>query len=162
MDGPPLGVRWHMIGHVQTNKARLLPGRFAMLHSLDSVRLIDALAKAMRGAETPLPVLVEVNVAREPQKTGCDPEALEEILARAVAVDGLALRGLMTMAPYTDDESVQRQTFAGLRALRERCASPELPLPELSMGMSGDYRAAVAEGATMIRLGTVLFGERPA
>lgn len=161
MDGPPLPVRWHMIGHVQTNKAKHLPGRFAMVHSVDSLRLVDALEKSLRNAETTLPMLVEVNVAREPQKTGCVPEAAEKILERAAGVRGLSPVGLMTMAPWTADETVQRRTFAALRALRDRYATPGMPLPELSMGMSSDYHAAVAEGATMVRLGTVLFGERP-
>lgn len=152
-------VRWHLIGHLQTNKAKFVPGRFAMVHSVDSIRVAGALAKAQRD-EGRLPVLVEVNVAGEEQKTGCDPAQLPELIERVAALPGLVLEGLMTMAPFTDDEAVQRRVFGTLRRLRDDLARPTLPLAELSMGMSGDYRSAVAEGATMVRLGTVLFGER--
>jgi len=159
-----LSVDWHLIGHVQTNKAKYVPGRFAMLHSLDSVRLADALQNALerRGAESEsLPVLVQVNAARESQKSGCDPDEVVELASHVAGLSRLRMRGLMTMAPFTEDETIQRRVFASVRKLREELASGGLDLPELSMGMSGDFRAAVAEGATILRLGTVLFGERP-
>lgn len=156
-----LPVRWHLIGHLQTNKARFVPGRFACVHSVDSTRVAEALGRAAAKAECPVRVLIQVNVAGEAQKSGCRPADAAGVLAAAAAWPGLAVDGLMTMAPFTADERVQRRTFAALRRLRDELASPAQPLPELSMGMSGDYAAAVAEGATMLRLGTVLFGERP-
>jgi pyridoxal phosphate enzyme (YggS family) len=155
-------VRWHLIGHLQTNKAKLVPGRFALVHSIDSTRLADAAGRAAAQAGVVLPVLVQVNVAGETQKSGCPPEESAGLVAHCAALPGLAVRGLMTMAPLTDDVRTQRRVFGGLRELRDRLATPERPLPELSMGMSGDFEAAVAEGATMLRLGTVLFGERTA
>jgi hypothetical protein len=157
---PGAAVRWHLIGHVQTNKARRVVGRFALVHAVDSIRLIDALATACGAAGAALDLLIQVNVAGEEQKSGCPPTVAGDLVARAAAVPALRVRGLMTMAPFTDDEAVQRRTFGALRALRERLATPALPLEELSMGMSGDWRAAVAEGATLVRLGTILFGER--
>jgi pyridoxal phosphate enzyme (YggS family) len=153
-----LGIRWHLIGHLQRNKAKVVPGRFELVHSVDSVELATELD---RRAEVPLRVLLQVNVAGETQKSGC---ALDETpaLARAVAaLTQLRLEGMMTMAPLTDDEDVQRRTFRGLRVLRDRIKEEEgLWLPTLSMGMSSDYASAVQEGATVIRLGTVLFGPR--
>jgi hypothetical protein len=158
---PPLPVRWHLVGHLQTNKAKRVPGRFALVHSVDSSRVADALDQAARrGDGGALAVLLQVNVAGEGQKSGCRPEDAVELAQHVAALPGLALAGLMTMAPFTDDEAEQRAAFAGLRRLQERLVQGGLPLPELSMGMSGDYGAAVAEGATMVRLGTVLFGER--
>ena len=156
--GQGLGIRWHLIGHLQRNKAKVVPGRFELVHSVDSVELATELD---RKAEVPLRVLLQVNVAGESQKSGC---ALDETpaLARAVAaLTHLRLEGMMTMAPLTDDEDVQRRTFRGLRVLRDRIKEEEgLWLPTLSMGMSGDYASAAQEGATVIRLGTVLFGPR--
>ena len=153
-----LGMRWHLIGHLQRNKAKVVPGRFELVHSVDSIELATELD---RRAEVPLRVLLQVNVAGETQKSGC---ALDETpaLARAVAaLTHLRLEGMMTMAPLTDDEDVQRRTFRGLRVLRDRIKEEEgLWLPTLSMGMSSDYASAVQEGATVIRLGTVLFGPR--
>ncbi|MDH3457827.1 MAG: YggS family pyridoxal phosphate-dependent enzyme [Gemmatimonadota bacterium] len=158
-----LSATWHLIGHLQTNKAKYVPGRFGWVHSVDSVRVVDALERALErnGEGVPLQVLIQVNVAGEGQKTGCDPEEAAQVVARVEGASHLEVSGLMTMAPYTSDEHVQRDVFAGLRRLRERLESSGSRLPELSMGMSGDYRQAVAEGATMLRLGTVLFGERP-
>ena len=157
-----LDARWHLIGHVQTNKAKYVPGRFAMVQSIDRERVAEALARAavQRASGARIPVLVQVNVAGEGQKTGCALEEAEALVGAVAALPALELRGLMTMAPLTDDEVVQRRVFAGLRRIREGLQEGGLELPELSMGMSGDFCAAVAEGATMLRLGTVLFGER--
>ena len=159
---PELRARWHLIGHLQTNKAKYVPGRFAMVQSIDRVRVAEALAQAaaQRDPGARIPVLVQVNVAGEGQKSGCAPAEAAELGGRVAALPRLQLRGLMTMAPLTDDEAVQRRVFAGLRRLRDDLQAGGLDLPELSMGMSADFRAAVAEGATMLRLGTVLFGER--
>jgi len=151
-------IRWHLIGHLQRNKAKMVPGRFALVHSLDSLELAEELNR--RAAE-PIRVLLQVNVAREPQKSGCAPEEAPALARSISALASLRLEGLMTLAPLTDDVDVQRRTFRGLRVLRDTIKKEEgLWLPTLSMGMSGDYATAVAEGATVIRLGTALFGPR--
>ena len=154
-----LDVAWHLIGSLQRNKARQAVGRFALIHSVDRVELADELARRVP-KKTRQAVLVEVNCASEPQKGGVATSGLEALLDHLGTLPSLEVRGLMTMAPFTDAEAVQRGTFARLRELRNRLAGAGRPLPELSMGMSGDYPAAVAEGATLLRLGTVLFGER--
>lgn len=152
------GVRWHLIGHLQRNKAKLVPGRFELVHSLDSYALA---AELDRKSQTPVRVLLQVNVAGETQKRGCTPEEATGLARQITALSHLRLEGLMTLAPFTDDVDVQRRTFRGLRVLRDRIKEEEgLWLPTLSMGMSGDYATAVAEGATVIRLGTALFGPR--
>lgn len=163
-------IRWHLIGHLQTNKARFVPGRFALVHSVDSPRVARALAEAgaridigsgAGGESAPrIPVLVQVNLSGEAQKSGCAPEGVEDLVDVVANLSGLRLDGLMTMAPFTDDEAVQRRVFGSLRVLRDRLQRNGVALPTLSMGMSGDYRSAVAEGATMVRLGSVLFGTR--
>ncbi|MFI5214521.1 MAG: YggS family pyridoxal phosphate-dependent enzyme, partial [Gemmatimonadales bacterium] len=159
---PDAPVRWHLIGHLQRNKAKLVAGRFALIHSLDSVRLADALEQAAAAKNVVQDVLVQVNVAREDQKDGCAPEQAEALVAHALAQPHLRLRGMMAMAPFTDDVAVQRATFRGLRELRDRIdSSLQLStLSVLSMGMSSDFEIAVEEGATLLRLGTILFGER--
>ncbi len=159
-----LQLRWHLVGHLQTNKAKYIPGRFSVVHSVDSVRVADALALAVEragGSGARIEAMVQVNIAREPQKSGCQPAEALEIAAHIVEQPVLRLIGLMTIAPFTNDEKTQRDVFAALRQLREELRHDGLTVPELSMGMSADYRAAVAEGATILRLGTVLFGERP-
>ena len=156
-----LPVTWHLIGHLQTNKAKHVPGRFGWVHSVDSVRVAEALSRATPAGGPPLKVLIQVNVAGESQKSGCDPAAAGDLAGRVAQLPGLDLAGLMTMAPFTDDEAAQRRVFGDLRRLRDALVREGHRLPELSMGMSGDYPAAVAEGATMLRLGTVLLGERP-
>jgi pyridoxal phosphate enzyme (YggS family) len=156
------GATWHMIGHLQRNKAKHVVGRFALVHSVDSEAL--ALELDTRAAERKVVqrVLIQVNVAGEAQKSGCEPAAAPA-LARAVAGrPHLKLEGLMTVAPLTDDEGLQRRTFRALRELRDALQKEGLWLPELSMGMSDDYGTAVEEGATMLRLGTALFGPRAA
>jgi len=153
-------VRWHLIGHLQRNKARLAAGRFALIHSLDSARLADALEAAAAAAGVVQEVLVEVNVAREPQKTGAPPEEAPAVVAHAALLPHLRVRGLMTMAPYDAPLDVQHRVFGGLRELRDSLATSSMELAVLSMGMSGDFEAAVEEGATLVRLGTILFGER--
>jgi len=160
----PAGARatWHMIGHLQRNKAKQVPGRFALVHSVDSAALAAELARRAGERGVKQRVLLQVNVAREPQKSGCTPEEAPA-LARAVAgLPPLALEGLMTVAPLTDDVAVQRHTFKSLRVLRDALKEEGLWLPELSMGMSDDYGPALEEGATMLRLGTALFGPRAA
>jgi pyridoxal phosphate enzyme (YggS family) len=157
---PDAPVRWHLIGHLQRNKARLAAGRFALIHSVDSKRLADALEAAAAAAGIVQEVLVEVNVAREAQKSGALPEDALGLVAHATRHSHLRVRGLMALAPETPDTAVQRQVFRQLRELRDRLATSDSPLAVLSMGMSNDFEAAVEEGATMVRLGTILFGER--
>ena len=148
-------VRWHFIGRLQRNKAKLVAGHVALVHAVDSVELAAELGKRAGGIQ---PVLLAVNVAGEASKGGV-AEALAPELARAVArTSGVRLDGLMTMPPPDEDP---RRYFDALRALRDRLASELGPLPVLSMGMSGDFEAAVACGATHVRIGTAIFGSRP-
>ena len=153
---------WHLIGHLQRNKAKLVPGRFALVHSLDSGELAVELAQRAAAAGVRQRVLLQVNVAGEAQKSGCAPVEAPALAKRIAAEAALALEGLMTLAPLTDDTDVQRRTFRGLRALRDQLKEDGLWVPTLSMGMSADYGTAVEEGATVIRLGTMLFGARTA
>jgi PLP dependent protein len=155
-------VRWHMVGHLQRNKAKLAAGNFALIHSVDSIRLADALEQAAAQRGVMQRILIEVNVAGEAQKSGATPAEAEGIVEHAAALPHLKVEGLMTMAPLTDDEAVLRATFRGLRELRDRLTTDDRCLTTLSMGMSNDFEIAVEEGATMVRLGTVLFGERGA
>jgi pyridoxal phosphate enzyme (YggS family) len=152
-------VEWHLIGTLQRNKAKHAVNRFALIHSVDNVALAEELSRrAAPGSRQP--VLVQVNCSAEPQKGGVEPADLLPLLERIVPLERLELRGLMTMAELTADADVQRHAFCRLRELRDQAAGRGVALPELSMGMSGDYLVAVEEGATMIRLGTLLFGER--
>ena len=153
-----LAMRWHLIGHLQRNKARAVAGRFEMVHSIDSLELAQELDRRL---QTPMRVLLQVNVAGESQKSGCTPAEAPALARQVAALEHLRVEGLMTMAPLTDDVDVQRRAFRGLRMLRDGIQEEEgLWLPTLSMGMSGDYASAAQEGATVIRLGTVLFGPR--
>jgi len=153
------GVRWHLIGHLQTNKAKSLP-RFALCHAMDRDGLVDAARDAGRKAGKPVEVLVQVNVSGEESKGGFGPPVLAALADRLVAMPELVVRGVMTMAPFDAPERVLRDVFRGARAAREVLRAAGLPAAELSMGMSGDYELAVEEGATMVRLGTILFGAR--
>jgi len=157
-------LEWHFIGHLQSNKARFIPGNFAWVHSLTSVKLAQRLARLAQEQNTNINTLIEVNITRDPAKHGLAPEdvvpRLDELLKANLA--GILLRGLMAIGPHPATEFERRASFAALRQLRDDCAQ-HFALPgftELSMGMSGDYVEAILEGATMIRVGTVLFGER--
>lgn len=153
-------VRWHLIGHLQRNKAAALE-RFDLLHSLDSARLADAVHAVGLEREHPVDALVQVNVLGEETKGG---HALLELPAEAerlTQLHGVRIVGAMTMAPYEADEETLRTVFAGARRARELLQAAGHPATELSMGMSNDYEIAVEEGATLVRLGTVLFGARP-
>lgn len=156
------GATWHLIGHLQRNKARSVPGRFALVHSVDSLALAEELDRRASAQGTPLRVLMQVNVAGEEQKSGVTPAEARLLAPRVTKLPGLRLEGLMTLAPLTEDESVQRRTFRGLRVIRDELKEDGIWLPTLSMGMSGDFGIAVEEGATVIRLGTALFGTRTA
>ena len=156
-----LPVEWHLIGSLQRNKVRQVIGRFALVHSVDRLELAEEFARRLPAGGRQR-VLVEVNCSGEAQKAGVAPAALPELLERLAGLDGLAVEGLMTMAPFTSDVAVQRAVFRRLRTLRDEAERRGARLPQLSMGMSGDYGVAVEEGATMVRLGTILFGEREA
>lgn len=149
----PTTVEWHFVGSLQRNKAKYLArSRVPWLHSLDSARLADALEAQAARYEHRFQVLVEVNVSGEASKQGVAPEALPALLRHVAALDRVDVRGLMTMAPHTSEVARQRDAFRRLRELRDAHG-----LPELSMGMSGDLEAAIAEGATMVRVGTAAF-----
>jgi pyridoxal phosphate enzyme (YggS family) len=154
-------ARWHMVGHLQRNKAGRAVELFDRIHGIDSAPLAEALSRRAATAGRTMPVMVEVNVSGEASKFGVVPDALEALLARVAPLPHLALDGLMTVgAPVARPEDA-RGGFAALRGLRDRAERAlGLRLPELSMGMSGDFEVAIEEGATMVRIGTALFGER--
>ena len=155
-------ARWHLIGHLQRNKVARAVALFDRVHALDSVELAEALSRRAVEAGRRMPVLVEVNVSGEASKFGVAPEALMGLLERAAGLPGLTLEGLMTVGAKVARAEEARPAFARLRGLRDR-AGPALgrALPELSMGMSSDFEVAVEEGATLVRVGTALFGGRP-
>jgi pyridoxal phosphate enzyme (YggS family) len=156
---PDLAVEWHLIGSLQKNKARQAVNRFALIHSVDRLDLaVELDRRAAAGSRQP--ILLQVNCSAEPQKGGVEPAHLSALVDAVLQLERIELRGLMTMAAFTEDESRQRASFHQLRELREAEQRRGVTLPELSMGMSGDYLVAVDEGATMVRLGTLLFGER--
>lgn len=146
-------IRWHAIGHLQANKAKYVAGK-ALVHTLDRADLAQELVRRAGGT---VACLVEVNVADEPQKSGVSPDDLPERLAELRAVAGLELRGLMCIPPDADDPEDTRRWFRRLRELRDTL----LPGGALSMGMSHDYAVAIEEGATLVRVGTAIFGARP-
>jgi len=156
---PGLPVRWHLIGTMQRNKARLAAGRFALIHSVDRADLAGDIARRVAPG-TRQRVLLQVNCSAEPQKGGVEPGLLPRLIDDVLALPALDLRGLMTLAAFDADEAALRRTFGLLRRLRDEGEQRGATLPELSMGMSGDYPIAVEEGATLVRLGTILFGER--
>ncbi|MBX9927307.1 MAG: YggS family pyridoxal phosphate-dependent enzyme [Gemmatimonadaceae bacterium] len=153
-------VAWHLIGHLQRNKAKAVD-RFALVHGVDSARLADAIDVVGRTRGTPVDVLLQVNVVGEASKGGLAPAEVDVEAARWLGLSGLRVRGVMTMAPLEAEERVLRQVFAGARAaLAQVRQAGHAAATELSMGMSGDFEIAVEEGATMVRLGTILFGAR--
>ena len=159
----PGAARWHFIGHLQTNKCRDVVRGFEMVESVDSLHLAQELDKACEKAARTLPILLEVNVAGEASKFGYRPEALLAEFKQLNALSRLEIHGLMTVAPWSPVPERVRPIFRRLRELREACEQIlGAPLPELSMGMSGDFEAAVEEGATLVRIGTALFGARAA
>jgi pyridoxal phosphate enzyme (YggS family) len=150
---------WHLIGTLQRNKARHAAGRFALIHSVDRADLATELARRVPPG-TRQEILVQVNCSHEAQKGGVEPDGLPALLDQLDGLPTLDVRGLMTMSALTDEVAEQRRAFRLLRDLRDAAERLGRKLPELSMGMSGDFAVAVEEGATMVRLGTVLFGER--
>ncbi len=154
-------LRWHMIGHLQRNKVKQLDA-FHLVHSMDSARLADALATHGTERGRPVDVLLQVNVSGEGTKGGYQPSGIERECERLRGLSGVIVRGVMTMAPFDADERTLREVFGGARRCGEQLRAAGHPASELSMGMSGDYEVAVEEGATLVRLGTVLFGARAA
>lgn len=151
-------VRWHLVGHLQRNKAPLAAGLFNVIHSLDSMRLAETLS---RHAPQRLDVLVQVNVTREPQKFGVPPEMLAAVLRGAASLPKIRVVGLMTIPPLHPDPEHARSVFRRLHTLRDEVAKVlGTALPHLSMGMSDDFEVAVEEGATLVRVGRALFGSR--
>lgn len=152
-------VRWHLIGHLQRNKVKHL-GHFALLHAMDSARLADAVHEFGTARGAAMDVLVQVNIVGETTKGGYEPGMLAAEADRLRGLGGVRVLGVMTMAPLDADEATLRRVFSGARAAREVLARAGHPATELSMGMSSDFEMAVEEGATMVRVGTVLFGAR--
>ena len=158
---PPLpsGAIMHLIGSLQTNKARDAAALFDVIHSVDRVALIEALEHRAATLGKRPRILIQVNVAREPQKHGCDPDEAEALVLAAAAQPHLEIAGLMTIAPLVSSADEARPVFRGLRELRDQIVArhPDLTLPELSMGMTNDFEVAVQEGATMVRVGRAIF-----
>jgi hypothetical protein len=148
-----LPVTWHLVGHLQTNKAKTALELFDIIHSVDSLHLAEVLSSR---AERPLPILLEVNAAGEASKFGLPPGEVAAAAQAIARLPRLDLRGLMTVAPFVSDPETVRPVFRELRRLRDA-----LGLPELSMGMTDDFEVAIEEGATLVRIGRAIFGERP-
>lgn len=155
-------VRWHFIGGLQSNKAKFVAGNFELVHSVDSLKLARKLAAKAVERGTVQKVLIQASLAGETQKSGVEEDELMKLVEQAEALDGLSVQGLMTMPPFFDDPDAARPYFARLRELRDAARKRlGLALPHLSMGMTGDFVAAVEEGATLVRIGTRIFGARP-
>ena len=154
-----LNVRWHMIGTLQRNKVSQVVGRVVLIHSVDSVSLAEAIGRRARTQELPQDVLLEVNTGSEATKHGVSAAGALDAASELLALDGLRLRGLMTIAPQ-GDPAAARRAFRALRELRDAIRERAPDVTELSMGMTGDFEAAIEEGATIVRIGTAIFGAR--
>jgi len=157
-----LEITWHFIGHLQTNKVKLVVPMAALIHSVDRWELAEEIARRVPPGRVQ-PVLVQVNTTQEPSKSGVVPGDLTALLDRLTHLPALAVQGLMTIGPFTEDRDAIRRAFAALRTACERerrVARPNAELRELSMGMTGDFEIAIAEGATILRVGTAIFGPR--
>jgi hypothetical protein len=158
-----LGITWHMVGHLQTNKAALARELFQWIHSLDSLRLAQKLDQAPEGRGERLPVLLEVNLGAESTKSGATEAELFHLAEAIGQLSSLEVRGLMTLPPFYEDPQRARPFFRRLRALAEEITArgfPGISMRELSMGMSHDFEVAIEEGATIVRVGTAIFGPR--
>ncbi len=154
-------LRWHMIGHLQSNKCRDAVELFDLIQSVDSLSLATELSKRAEQAAKRMPILLEVNIVGEASKFGYPPERLLAELAQLNALPRLEIHGLMTLPPWAPEPEKVRPLFRQLREIKQRCEERlGAPLPHLSMGMSGDFEVAIEEGATIVRIGTALFGER--
>lgn len=157
-----LEIEWHFIGALQSNKTRAIAEQFAWVHTVDRFDLAERLAKARPISAAPLNVCLQVNISAEPSKRGVAADETASLAARVAGLHGIRLRGLMAIPRATPDQAEQRAQFASLRRLYQALNAAGLSLDTLSMGMSDDLEAAIAEGATMIRVGTALFGKRDA
>lgn len=160
----PKDIRWHMIGHLQRNKVKFIAPFVHLIHGVDSRRLLAAIDKEGRKCDRVIPCLLQMHIAQESTKFGLSREELEEILSELTSFPNVQVRGLMGMATFTSDESQVREEFRGLKSTFDEVAAKHIDGAEdwniLSMGMSGDYTLAIAEGSTMIRVGSAIFGER--
>jgi len=156
-------VSWHFIGHLQSNKAKYAVRLFDLIHSVDSLKLARELNKqAQKNAKTQN-VLIQINISKESSKSGANTETVLDLINQVRHLESLSVKGFMTMPPFFNDPEKARPYFSALRNLRDRirqAAAPEITLDELSMGMTGDFEVAIEEGATLVRIGTAIFGER--
>lgn len=155
-------MKWDLIGHLQSNKAKLVAGRFTRVQTIDSIKLLTKIHSALLRQEEKISILIQVNTGRDPAKAGIMEDQCEELIEKAMSFPTLKVEGFMTIAPYApDDPKIARNAFSRLRELRDRMVNQfNLSFSELSMGMTGDLHEAVAEGSTMIRVGSALFGQR--
>ncbi len=157
----PGGIEWHMIGHLQTNKVKDAVRMFTMVHSVDSLKLLECIDRESGSAGVVMPVCLEVNVSGESSKFGMPPEDLGDVLKAGTKLMNVDIVGLMTMPPFTEDPEDARPFLRRLREIRDRAREEEgFELPELSMGMSNDFEVAIEEGSTMVRVGSDIFGRR--
>ncbi|MBE5832296.1 MAG: YggS family pyridoxal phosphate-dependent enzyme [Butyrivibrio sp.] len=156
-------LSWHMIGHLQVNKVKYLPGVACMIHSVDNLKLAQEIEKQSAKHDLVMDVLIEVNMAHEDTKFGLSPQEVIPFVKEISSYEHLNIRGLMTIAPYTEDPESNREYFKGLKGLKDEINAlniPRVKMDTLSMGMTGDYQVAIEEGATFVRVGTGIFGER--
>ncbi len=156
-------MRWHFIGHLQRNKVRQIIDKTALIHSVDSQPLAREIDRRAASIGRCQPILIEINLRGESSKAGTPPDQVEPLVREIEALSHVSLRGLMTMPPYSEDPESSRPFFRKLREIRDAINTKKLykePLKELSMGMTGDFKVAIEEGATMVRIGTGIFGER--
>ncbi len=159
----PSGIRWHMIGHLQRNKVKQIVGTVNLIHSVDSLRLAETISAEAVKKKVSVPILIEVNVAGETSKFGTTCEETVDLIRQIAVLPSVRIQGLMTIAPYVEDAEENRPVFQRLRQLSVDIAEKNInnvTMNVLSMGMTGDYQVAIEEGATMVRVGTGIFGER--
>ncbi|MBN1255173.1 MAG: YggS family pyridoxal phosphate-dependent enzyme [Deltaproteobacteria bacterium] len=154
------GIQWHFIGHLQTNKAKYAVKLFDVIHSVDSIKVAAELNSRAAAIGKVMNCLIEVNLSQEESKFGISQERTPELASEMNELKNISLQGLMTMPPYFDDPELARPYFIALRKLQKKIVQDGIPLPELSMGMSTDFEVAIEEGATMVRVGRAIFGER--
>jgi len=161
IDALPGDLEWHLIGHLQTNKIRKVIGRFALFHGVDNIALAQQMNRIAGELGVTARILLEVNISGEESKFGFTPAALSPLMEELLPLPHLRIEGLMTMAPFSESPEAARPVFAGLRELRDALsAATGQPLQELSMGMSGDFEQGIVEGATIVRIGSAIFGTR--
>ena len=162
-DQMPADVQWHMIGHLQRNKVKYIVDKVAMIHSVDSLRLAETIEKEAEKKDVVVPILIEVNVAQEESKFGITSQETEELIRKISTFEHIRIKGLMTIAPYTDNPETNRVYFRQMKKLSVNIRDKNIDnvsMDVLSMGMTGDYQVAIEEGSTMVRVGTGIFGER--